>query len=399
VMAGEALAFAFEPFLGQDFYVPAYKLRVGGREVPEFDDVTTVTYSDSLTAIDSFDMTVNNWDARTNTFKYSDTSMFRPWTRVDLSLGYYRRGRDLRMPMLTGEITTMTPSFPASGGPTLTVRGLNLLHRFRLKQEVKSFRDRTDTQIAQMLLDLINERLAKQFPKLRLALDEHHVKYNKSNERKIPFLAMYNQYPIIFLMERARRIGYELTIEKLPEGSTGTVVIGFAPTSIIARPTYILEWGASLISIQPTLRVSDQVSKVTVRGWNPRTKKPIVKSATRTDLKGERVVHPRDLDLQEPALQEEITVDRPISSEAEAERDAKRILRQLASELVVAKGKTIGLPDLRAGVKIQIRGLGKRFSGPDEDRPFEYVVTDTTHTFGEGGYTTDFTARMEASSS
>ena len=56
--------------------------------------------------------------------------------------------------------------------------------------------------------------------------------------------------------------------------------------------------------------------------------------------------------------------------------------------LVEAKGKTIGVPDLRAGGKVKITNLG-RFSGV-------YVVTSTTHTIGEGGYTTDFNARMEA---
>ena len=58
----------------------------------------------------------------------------------------------------------------------------------------------------------------------------------------------------------------------------------------------------SLISIQPTLRVADQVSKVTVRGWNAKSKKPIQKTATRQDLSNERVVHPRELDLQESSL-------------------------------------------------------------------------------------------------
>jgi hypothetical protein len=47
----------------------------------------------------------------------------------------------------------------------------------------------------------------------------------------------------------------------------------------------------------------------------------------------------------------------------------------------------VGLPDLRAGRKVRIRGLG-RYSGL-------YAVTTTTHTLGQGGYSTDFSARME----
>jgi phage protein D len=387
-----------EPFVGQDFYVPAYRIKVGGEDVPELADVTTVSYTDSLTAIDSFEMTVSNWDPDTRKFKYSDAQTFRPWTRVDLGLGYYRHGRDERRTMLTGEITTMTPNFPASGGPTLAIRGLNLLHRFRMKQETQPFFKKTDTEIAQFLVSLVDTELRKQFPQMRIELDPLDVRFNSIIEEPVDFVVLQNQYPIVFLMERARRIGYELTIRELPAGSEGSVILGFGPTSVIDRPTYILEWGVSLISIQPTLRVADQVSKVTVRGWNAKSKKPIQKTATRQDLSKERVVHPRELDLQEPSLAQEITVDRPVANEAEAEKYARQILRQKASELVVAKGKTIGLPDLRAGVKVQLRGLGRRFSGEDT-KWFEYVVTDTTHSVGESGYTTDFTARMEATGS
>jgi phage protein D len=59
-----------------------------------------------------------------------------------------------------------------------------------------------------------------------------------------------------------------------------------------------------------------------------------------------------------------------------------------SSKLVEARGKTIGLPSLRSGVKLDIRGLGARFSGT-------YLVTSTKHTIGDGGYTTEFSARMK----
>ena len=51
--------------------------------------------------------------------------------------------------------------------------------------------------------------------------------------------------------------------------------------------------------------------------------------------------------------------------------------------MVTATGSTVGLPDLRAGSVVEIDGLGDRFSG-------RYFVTGTTHTIGDGGYTTQF---------
>ena len=72
-----------EVYPGQDFYVPSFRLLVQGREAPlEMRDVISVSYSDSLANIDSFDLTVNNWDAETRDFKYSDSDTFNPWTIV-----------------------------------------------------------------------------------------------------------------------------------------------------------------------------------------------------------------------------------------------------------------------------------------------------------------------------
>jgi Bacteriophage probable baseplate hub protein len=56
--------------------------------------------------------------------------------------------------------------------------------------------------------------------------------------------------------------------------------------------------------------------------------------------------------------------------------------------MVKGSGSTVGLPDIRAGCVIMLERLGKRFSG-------RYFVTSTTHTIGDGGYTTQFQCRRE----
>jgi phage protein D len=152
---------------------------------------------------------------------------------------------------------------------------------------------------------------------------------------------------------------------------------------------YQLTWGKSLMSFQPTLQTANQVSSVTIRGWDPAGKAKIETTVNRADVKG--VVQPTSLDLDESGLSQklEITVDHPIQNQAEAKVLAEQTMLRLAQGIVVAKGKTIGVPNLRAGSKVNITGLGTRFTGT-------YVVTTTTHTMGDGGYTTDFSARMEA---
>ena len=181
-------------------------------------------------------------------------------------------------------------------------------------------------------------------------------------------------------------------------GSQRIVTFGYAPTNTVKDPTYVLEWGKTLTSLQPNLQTTDQVSQVTVKGWDPTGKAKFEVTVKRTELtkKNHGIVNPSDLGVQDPGMaqKKEIVVDRPIQTKKEANDLAESILLQIGQRLVEAKGRTVGLPDLRAGVKVQIKGLGNRFSGPP-GKEFSYLVTATTHTIGEGGYTTDFTARME----
>lgn len=392
---GAAATLPVEIYRGQDFYVPAFIVKVQNKKVDPvvLNDILNVTYSDSLANIDSFDMTVNNWDAAAakldqTAFKYSDKDTFNPWKDVEVQMGYYRNGKSELRTMLIGEITTLTPNFPQGGLPTLTVRGVNLFHRFRTKQETKPFFNKKDSDIAKELVQSIATEVRKKSPQLHLKLDEDDYQTNIKTEEKIPYLLMNNQFPIRFLMERARDLGYELTMEESSDDTNREVIFHYRPTSNVKRNTYILEWGKSLMSFQPTLQVANQVAELTVRGWNPQTKKPIKVTVKRSQIKG--IVTPPDLGVPEPDLAKklEIVVDRPIANEAEAKLLATNRLRQIGEVLVEAKGKTIGVPDLRSGSKVEIRGLGKRFSGT-------YLITSSTHSIGDGGYTTDFTGRME----
>jgi uncharacterized protein len=386
-------------YAGEDFYVPAFRLMIRGQDAEvQNNDVISVTYEDSLDKIDSFNLTVMNWDAETRTFKYSDAHTFDPGQEVELFMGYYQNGNDELQSMLIGRITTLSPNFPAGGGPTLTVTGLNLFDRFRTAQITKPFVNATDTQIAQALVQNITEDLNKDssvIPKLKLQIDPEDVT-NNAQETPLPYVLVNNQYPILFLMERARRIGYELTLKDV---SSGMVTFGFGPTSVVTDPTYVLEWGKTLISLQPNLQIANQVSQVTVKGWNPTGKIKFEATVKRADLAKKKtgIVNPSDLGVTDPGMdqKQEIVVDRPIKSQAEANNLAQNTLLQIGQTLVEAKGKTIGLPGLRAGVKVQIKGLGARFSGPPGKTPFSYLITSTTHTIGDGGYTTDFSARME----
>ncbi len=410
-----------------DFYVPAYRVSLKGKGQPIngnpqayiAPDIVSVTFHDSLTDVDSVDLVVNNWDpgepvngqAVQGKFRYHNTDLFDPWQDIEVSMGYYRQGKADLQQMLVGQIASMAPTFPASGGSTLTVRALSLLQRFRIKQKTMQFAaDKTDSEIADQIVKDINADAKKILPKINIQIPPAEVAANKAKEKAVGYLEMHSQYPIVFLQQRSRDIGYDITIEDSVDGTTGirNVLLHYRSSASVLRPTYALQWGKNLISFQPTLQTARQVNAVTVKGWNVQTKKSISQTATRADLvkDNQKVIAPEDLNVDDSKATDtvEVVVDRGFKNPDEAEQVALKTLRQLAQGLVTAKGKTVGLPELRAGSKVNIYiapldldSTGQNPSPPLTDRfSGVYQVTETTHTISDSGYTTDFSCRMEA---
>jgi phage protein D len=362
-------------YKGQDFYVPYFEVKLQERALAKdvVRDILQVTYKDNIQEIDSFEISINNWDAAKRQFKYSDQSLFDPGKKIELWMGYF--GQDRLRLMLKGEITSLRPAFPASGQPTLAISGLNLLHQFRTKQESHAYEKLTDSEIAQQIGG-------------RLGVSVHTAPLN---EERYEYLFQDNQYDIIFLMERARRAGYDLFVEERGDnGRSEQSTLYFGPSSNVQRVTYQLTYGKSLIEFQPTLTTANQVGEVTVRGWDSLHKKKIEATAKRSDLATKGVGQRGGESSIEQSFnqRQEIVATKPIRTQQEAKTLAVETLERIAKDMLKGTGSTVGLPDLRAGGVLQIDGLGNRFSG-------RYFVTATTHTIGDGGYTTQFECRRE----
>jgi phage protein D len=361
---------------GQDFYVPAFEVwRLDKqRALPPsvVRDVTQISYTDSLDRIDSYTLTLNNWDAERLAFKYSDSDEFLPGIELEIFMGYF--GRDPLRRMISGRITAAEPTFPASGQPTLEIVGENVLRTLQNDKRSVAYRDMTDSEIAKA----VGERLGipvRTDPDAEAA--EEHYEY----------VLQDNRPSIVFLLERAHRICYELYVEEHPQGR----LLHFSPSLAVRRPTYELEYGRSLVRFQPNLDTTDQVGELTVRSWDPVNKRLIEHTARRSDLRTRGVGAARDQERIERSFQQarEVLTNYPVQTPQEARTVATELLECNKKHMLTATGSTVGLPDLRAGNFIVIKGVGERYSG-------RYFVTGTTHSIGEGGYTTEFTCRGEA---
>jgi len=378
---------------GENFFVPVFLVTLDGTKLKAgiLRDVLSVTYKDSVSdtgpssagggdSLDSFEMTINNWDADARRFKYEPHSrsefkeVFDPGRELTLSMGYFNNSRI----MLRGQITSLEPSFTESGPATLSVRGLNVLHKFRKRQHTWAWPEtKKDSDIA---VELGRQRETPERPGLGMTVE---INERAKNDEPSEFVFMNNQYDIAFLLERARRRGYALHLNKRPNGEE---YLYFGPSDEIRRVTYELEWGRSLVSFRPTLTTANQVESVTVRGWD-RANETIIEGTAR--IPGDCLLN-NDQTAVARAVhgREEVVTNQPVRNADEAKELAKNILCNFRRDVIRGSGATVGLPDLRAGNRVVIKGLGPRFNG-------SYFVTSSTHTIDSNGYRTTFESRRE----
>lgn len=383
------------------FWVPRFEVAIDGVALENrvLRDVVEITYKDNVTQIDGFEMVVGNWDPARARFKYMGSegdsysredagareleTLFEPCQKkVELKLGY---AADLTR-MMTGNFTTMEPTFSGSGPHTMAVRALNVLHRLRRKKYDGHWHDKSDSQIARSFDGKVDRewRSSGQDAR-RIPMDIEVDASAQGQEPSIVYVGQKNEYDIDFLWRRAHVRGYVVEIRSREDGEE---YLYFGPSNVRGPVAYSLAWGSGLVDLKVTLTTANQVKKVTVRGWDRERQRAIEESVDWNDRELRRL----NPNLAEIVMQcdprEERVVTRPVFTRAQAKAEARSILRGQAQELVKATGTTIGLPHLRAGSRVRLANIGSRVSG-------EYFVTETTHTFNQSGYMTKFVARRE----
>jgi uncharacterized protein len=359
-----------------DLYVPAFEVLIGnkklGREVVH--DVLDVSFHDSLDELGGFSLTLANWDAEKYTFAYSDTDLFDPGKNLDLRMGYLGAGR--MSWMIRGVITDLTPSFPASGPPTLQVSGRNRLHDL--------LRQRQSKVHAESNLSLVR-RIVGAAPDLRL--DPHIA--SLAVDLSLDAVVQENEFDLIFLKRRARQLGYDLIVAEDDRGTVLRLVNSALRKDDALRLAYRGARGAGpLIDFQPRFSTARQPESLELHSWNARDKQPIKVRIGRTQLSLRDPPFDRNAIATAVRGRTEIISAEPVQDEAEGRRRAVDYLERIVKETMTATGRTVGLPELRAGTALEISGVGNRFNG-------RWLTTSTDHSIGSGGYVTSFACRRE----
>ena len=356
-------------------YAPSFLILVKGKELCHgvTVDVLSVSVTETFNRADSFSFTVRDRHpepgrlfAGGDKLLWMDSDVFDEGNEVVIHMGY---ADDMHL-MLRGDITAVGSNFPSSGQPALTVQGYSLYHRLQRRRPRKPFKATTDSGIAQ--------EIAKAM-KLKAKVSETKAKHPLVSPKDATYASI--------LIRRAKRIGYEVTVKDR--------------TLYFQKPRYLedrssaltLEWGKNLISFNPRLSTHNAVTKVTARGPQTsqgRGKNPVVGTASAGD---ERVKMGKETGQQivQRVFGDHhiIIADHNIASSDEASMMSRAGLETQAMEFIQGRGSCAGNPQLRSRKVIELRGLGKRFSG-------NYYVTSTTHTIDAGGYRTDFDVKRNA---
>lgn len=335
------------------YYVPDFEVKIEGltmaADITNF--VTELTYDNNFDTADMFALRLNNSDLR-----FTDSALFDVGKNVEIYMGYVG---DLH-PMMLGEITAVNPSFPQNGAPTITITGYDKSHRMRHNYEARDFKYVNDSLIA---AQIAGENLLK--PVIDPApMPRECFHQNGSDWAFLTELANRNFFQVY--------VHWDKLYFRFPRPQTEMVV---------------LEWGKNLSDFNPRLSTSGQFGIQVIRGYDYELAQNIVAVLPAISLGSDldNIVERLGSSFidQLVKLGRNAVRNKNVDNYLDATALAKSILTEILQGLFEGSGSTIGNPRLRAGDMVEIRGIGKRFSG-------KYTLSKVTHTISTSGYITQF---------
>jgi phage protein D len=332
-------------------------IRVGGSDLDPaiMDDLVQVVVDTNLHLPDMFVIRIHDEE-----LKWVDQGPFELGAPVEIGAKPEENGPEEKL--ITAEITAIEPDFGRGTQAILTVRGYDRSHRLHRGTHSQAFTQMTDSDIATQIAQAVG---------LRAEVDVTSQVYEH--------VMQDNQTHMEFLRSRAERIGYQVYARE-------RTLYFKRPDSQGSASPLQLEWGSQLQSFRPRLTLAEQIDEVVVKGWDPKTKTEITGSANRSQASPEIGESRSGAEMASQAFGSgrRIVVNKPVSSQSEADAVAQALYDECTGSLIEADGVCVGVPKLVAGVTVDLASLGQKFSG-------KYFVTAATHIYSaDGDYQTEF---------
>jgi hypothetical protein len=343
-------------------------------------------------------------------FKYNDFGLIKFGDRLRIDMRYWPdpvSGLDAAaksaqnwVPMIAGPITDMRFSFATGGGAQIIVSGQDDLSILQDKNEGRFEMSRlAEVSIVRRVLGRAHYPLQEIAHPLVAYPD-----FATDDSQGLQEALQDGTSCLGYIQKLAERLDFEVFLEfsdlTKPESALEFHFEPWrsrAPINRALRDLFTLHRERNLLEFNPTIRVVDQYSKVRVRGRHrdPQIPQEVTGEATDEIIADELHTASQDGRLfSGPCVRKRFFPGRPnINSipnqsnldDVRAQWLAETVIRKKARELFSIDGVTIGLPRLRPGNHVEIRGMRPPFDG-------FYYVLKTTHTFGGEGFRTKFTA-------
>ncbi|MBI4576682.1 MAG: phage late control D family protein [Planctomycetes bacterium] len=338
--------------------VPDFQVKVAGQPLaPEVRaDVIGLVVALGLGAFPRAELELTNTGSR-----WSSGGPFQLGARLDVELGYL----GAREAVFEGEVVEVSPCYREGGGEVLQVGAHHRMHRLARGRHSATYQDMKDSDIVKKLAGEAG---------LTARCEDTGVVH--------PHVFQANRTHLEFILERALLHDFEV----LAEGTT----LHFRRPALGTAPCATLTRGATLIAFHPECSLLGQPTEVQVRGWDPRTKEPILGKAKVGDEA------PRLGERSGPEVAKKVLKDTrvqlsglPVRTQAEADAYARAEMSRRARRYAMARGEASGRPSLAPGRVVELDGVGTRFGG-------KWYVTEARHLFNEFGYETSFEAVRNA---
>ncbi len=350
-------------------YAPEFKIRINGENLPSVirASVMSVRFDDGSKEMDRVEIQLADPGLR-----LLEHPLLNLNNELTLSIGY--AGFTLQE-VFVGEITGRQASF-SGGATTMTVEASDISHRLMPGQRERSFGPLPDPAIILFIavengmipgVDLGPGALLSA---LAILLGKPRFQDNQSDYE--------------FLKKIAAESGVQFSLEKR--------VLFFKAFPEFA-PSMTLTLGRNLMDFSPRISIVGQIEGVSVKIWLRELKLSFVVTVA-WDFNAERFaisVVPGIAEGTGPSKPKFKFLDQPIKDPT----DVAKVLRKAFSELknklnsrLTGSGSAVGDPDIRAGMVLQLEGLGSEFSG-------NYRVDSTSHTIDSSGYKTSFNLKRE----
>jgi len=340
---------------------PAFEISVEGKDIveKEYMAISNLSVETSIKASDfaTFDI-LNAYDYDESFFKWTDKYLV-VGKKIEIKFGYV----DKLLTVFEGYITKVSYEFQEGEGPALKIYCMDPAFLMMKGKKTKIWAKKKHSDIVKEIAG--NYKLKSEITATATEYETLVQRY-QSDYEFIQHMAELNGYEFFL-------VGQQVYFRKLNEEKTSVIT---------------LEIGINLLNFDYAVDLASQIGSVVVKGYNKKQENLEGKSAKIDKLgsgKKDGVSEVNKLNKTDTVIE----IYEPVVTKKEAEDIAKAQLNSIAMSYVTGSGSTFGLPEIRAGRYLEIKGMWKT-----EKRLF--YITDARHELDEGGYKTHFTLEGNA---